>query len=224
MSLTRLHSFLMALSLVAAFGLVSVAAAKPGDDVDWTPQLWGQEDTLQFRTDCPDEGEHWSYVWLVLIDNEVYVRLGSRAAARIDCNKTKPIVAVRISDKLEFPEVEMVPVPEKADEVAQAMAAKYWTVVFIRYMDHPYTMKLVPKEDGEVLGRRERAGEDGDSGGGGTDDGKPAGDAKTGSDAKNAGDANAADDAKASGDAKTASGDAKASDGAKSDGKGGGAR
>ena len=51
---------------------------------------------------------------------------------------------MKIANEL-FPEVELVNVPEMADRVAAAMADKYWTDVFIKYMDHPYTMKLVPK-------------------------------------------------------------------------------
>ena len=165
---------LMLLALVAAPGF-----AKPDADPEWTPQMWSEEDTLQFRTDCPDEGEHWSYVWLVVIDKDVYVRLGSRAAERIDCNKTKPIVAIRIADDLEFPAVEMVPAPDKADAVADAMAGKYWTDIFVRYSNHPYTMRLVPRAKGEVLG----SGGDGKNGAGDGDGKGAAGGSAGGADA-----------------------------------------
>ena len=133
----------LATSLLA---LALLAAPAPALAADWSPGMWSAEETLQFRTTCPDEGEHWSYVWLVVLDGEVWVRLGSKAGARVDCNTTKPITSVKIANEL-FPEVELVSVPEMADRVAAAMADKYWTDVFIRYMDHPYTMKLVPRSE-----------------------------------------------------------------------------
>jgi hypothetical protein len=133
-------------ALFLALALALVAHAAPSRAADWSPGMWTAEETLQFRTTCPDEGEHWSYVWLVVLDGEVWVRLGSKAAWRVDCNTTKPITAVKIANEL-FPQVELVNVPEMAERVAAAMADKYWTDVFIQYMDHPYTMKLVPKSD-----------------------------------------------------------------------------
>jgi hypothetical protein len=134
----KLATSLLALSLLAA--PASALAA------DWSPGMWTAEETLQFRTNCPDEGEHWSYVWLVVLDGDVWVRLGSQAGGRVDCNTTKPITAVKIANEL-FPEVELVEVPEMAERVAAAMADKYWTDLFVRYFNHPYTMKLVPKSN-----------------------------------------------------------------------------
>lgn len=111
---------------------------------EWTPAAWESEDTLEFRSDCPDEGEHWSYVWLVVLDGDVYVRLGSRAAARVDCSTSKPMTAIRIAGQT-FDNVEMVSSPQMAELVAAAMGEKYWTDMFISVLNHPYTMKLVPK-------------------------------------------------------------------------------
>lgn len=128
---------LLALSLVAIAPDARAAA-------EWTPQKWAAEDTLQFRTDCPDEGEYWSYVWLVVIDGDVWVRLGSKAGGRVDCSRTKPRTSIRIRD-VQFDDVEMVNVPEMADRVAAAMAEKYSTDIFVAWLNHPYTMKLVPK-------------------------------------------------------------------------------
>jgi hypothetical protein len=112
---------------------------------DWSPEEWVGEDTLQFRTECPDEGEHWSYVWVVVLDGDAWVRLGSKAAERVDCSKTKPMTTIRIAGH-EFANVELVEVPDMAQRVADAMAAKYSTDFLVRYFDHPYTMKLVPKK------------------------------------------------------------------------------
>lgn len=110
---------------------------------DWSPQQWVAEDTLQFRSECPDESEHWSYVWLVVLDGDVWVRLGGRAGARVDCNKTKPITSIKIADQV-FDNIEMVNSPEMVERVAAAMAEKYSTDIFVRYMAHPYTMKVAP--------------------------------------------------------------------------------
>ncbi|MFN2425906.1 MAG: hypothetical protein ABR587_05615 [Candidatus Binatia bacterium] len=133
---------LPAVLLTLAFILV----AKFAGAADWTPAAWTDEETLQFRTDCPDEAEHWSYVWLVVLDGDVWVRLGAKAGGRVDCSKTKPLAAVKIAGQ-EFASVEMVNVPEMAERVAAAMGEKYMTDIFVRYMDHPYTMKLVPKTE-----------------------------------------------------------------------------
>ena len=130
----------LVVSSVIAFSATAHAAA-----AEWTPEQWAEEDTLQFRTECPDEGEHWSYVWLVVLDGDVWVRLGSRAAERVDCHKTKPVTSIKIAGE-QFPEVELVGVPEMAERVAAAMAEKYSTDFLVRYFSHPYTMKLVPKK------------------------------------------------------------------------------
>ena len=117
----------------------SVAAA-----AEWKPGAWMQESTLDFRTTAPGESEHWSRVWLVVIDGDVYVRLGSRAADRITKNQTSPIVGVRIV-RDEFDRVRAEPAPDKTAAVAAAMADKYWSDALIQYFPHPLTMRLVPE-------------------------------------------------------------------------------
>ena len=118
--------------------------AAPALAADWTPAKWAAEDTLQFRTECPGEGEYWSYVWLVELDGDVWVRLGSRAAGRVDCSATKTTTSIRIAGE-QFDGVQMVDTPAMAERVAAAMAEKYSTDIFVRFMTHPYTMKLLPK-------------------------------------------------------------------------------
>ena len=71
------------------------------------------------------EGEHWSRVWGVAVDDQLYVRLGRRAATRFEKNTTAPFVKVRISGH-EFDHVRVEPAPEMAERVAAAMAATYW--------------------------------------------------------------------------------------------------
>lgn len=111
----------------------------------WDPSRYAGESTLEFLTVSPEDGEHWSTVWLVVIDDQVYVRLGSRAAARMNENTRTPIVSIRLAGE-EFAEIEAVSVPEMAEQVATAMAEKYSTDVFVRYLSHPLTMKLRPKQ------------------------------------------------------------------------------
>lgn len=134
--------------LATILTLVLVSLASPVRAAEWTPERWKAEDTLQFLTDCPGEGEHWSHVWPVVLDGDVWVRLGAKAGGRVDCSATKPLTSIRIAGE-EFESVEMVETPAMAERVATAMGEKYWTDIFVRYMHHPYTMKLTPKKVAE---------------------------------------------------------------------------
>jgi len=110
---------------------------------DWTPEAWSQHDTLELRTNVPGEGEYWFPVWLVVLDDQVYVRLGSKAAGRVEKNETKPYLGVRIAG-LQFDRVKETPAPEMADRVAAAIGDKYWSDVLLRWLDHPLTLRLEP--------------------------------------------------------------------------------
>jgi hypothetical protein len=118
-----------------------VAGAAPSA---WNPGAWTKESTIELRTTCPGEGEHWFPVWLVVLDGDVYVRLGTRAAGRVECNQTKPDVGVRIAG-LAFDRVRLEPAPAAVERVAAAMGAKYWSDVVIHWMSHPLTARLVPE-------------------------------------------------------------------------------
>jgi hypothetical protein len=69
------------------------------------------------------------------------VRLGSRAAERIETNETGSEIAVRVGD-LQFDHVRVEKAPELADRVAEQMAEKYWSDIFIRFFPHPLTLRL----------------------------------------------------------------------------------
>jgi hypothetical protein len=112
---------------------------------DWEPEKFAKLDTLKLRTDCPGEGEYWFPVWLVVIDGQVYVRLGSRAAARVQCNSAAPFLGVEVG-QTRFPHVRGVPAPEEAKRVAKAMADKYVSDIFVRFFSHPLTLRLVPEQ------------------------------------------------------------------------------
>ncbi len=111
---------------------------------DWTPTAWTDEETIELGTTEAGEALYSFPVWLVVLDGEVYVRLGSRAAERVEESTTKPYMAVKIAGK-EFPRVEGIPAPEKADAVAALIADKYWSDVFIRFIPHPLTLRLQPE-------------------------------------------------------------------------------
>lgn len=93
----------------------------------WGPAEFADESTLEFLTVGPEEGEHWSTVWFVVLDDAVYVRLGPRAAGRVERNTTAPRLEMRVAGE-RYP-VRYEEAPEMAPAVAAAMRAKYWTDV-----------------------------------------------------------------------------------------------
>ena len=132
----------------ALFTIVAAATlAASAHAAEWTPAAYAKESTLELKTTAAGEGEHWFPVWLVVLDGDVYVRLGARAAGRIEGNTTKPFLGVRVAGQ-EFPRVKGVPAPEKAERVGAAMADKYWSDVVIRHFNHPLTLRLVPEPEG----------------------------------------------------------------------------
>lgn len=127
---------LLALPVLAA----SAAAAGPAE---WHPAAYADQDTLEMRTVSAGEAPHWFKVWLVVLDGQVYVRLGSRAAKRIENNTTAPFIAVKIAGQ-EFDRVKADAAPEQAEAVAAAMADKYWSDALVHFFPHPLTLRLVP--------------------------------------------------------------------------------
>jgi hypothetical protein len=126
---------------VAAFLACLIVAAPAG--AGWAPAGYVDVETLEIRTQEEGADAHWFPVWLVVIDGQVYVRLGNRAASRVENNVHKPRVSVRIANE-EFESVETEPVPEMADRVADSMAEKYWSDIFVRFFPHPLTVRLSP--------------------------------------------------------------------------------
>lgn len=95
----------------------------------WNPAEFADQTTIEFLTVGPEEGEHWSTVWFVVIDRAVYVRLGPRAARRIESNSTAPGLRLRVAGKETYP-MRYAKAPEMAEKVATAMGEKYWSDVF----------------------------------------------------------------------------------------------
>jgi hypothetical protein len=127
-------------AMAVALGVVSALAR----GAQWDPATFAKEDTLKLRTIGPKEGEHWFPVWLVVIDGQVYVRLGTRAAGRVEANTTAPYLGVEVAGQ-RFDHVRGVPAPEYAERVAQAMADKYTSDIFVRLFSHPLILRLVPE-------------------------------------------------------------------------------
>ncbi len=129
-------------TLCLVFVWSALAPAMAGA-AEWNPSAFKDEQTLEMRTVGPEEGEYWFPVWLVVIDDQLYVRLGSRAAGRIQKNKTAPYIAVKVAGQ-EFDRIEIQEAPQMAEAVAKAMADKYWSDIFVHLFSHPMTLRLVP--------------------------------------------------------------------------------
>ncbi len=129
---------------VATVMTAMLPRSSAGEPAGWTPDLIARQNTVKLRTTVPDEGEYWFPVWVVVVDNQVYVRLGSRAAGRVERNTTAPYLGVEIAGQ-RFDKVRGVPAPEAASRVAAAMADKYWSDVIVRHFSHPLTLRLMPE-------------------------------------------------------------------------------
>ncbi|MGH7895108.1 MAG: hypothetical protein ACREQL_10590 [Candidatus Binatia bacterium] len=137
----------MRTTLIATAIVTALVAVRPAAADEWTPQAWANESTVELRTTDRGEQPHWFPVWFTVLDGQLYARLGSRAAGRFDRNVTKPVLAVRIAGKT-FEQVRGVVVPEMADQVAVALAQKYWGDLFVAFVNHPYTLRLEPEPSG----------------------------------------------------------------------------
>lgn len=132
-------------TLAAALASVLLLAAPiAASSSSWTPADWAGEATLELVTTAPGEAPYAFPVWLVVLDDRLYVRLGSRAARRVQQSATPPFVGVTVAGA-HFDRVRCEPAPGDEARVAEAMARKYWSDIFIRFVDHPLTCRLVPE-------------------------------------------------------------------------------
>ena len=131
-----------AIAMVLSSLLLVVCRAAPAG---WTPSEWAGENTLELTTDVPSEGSYAFPVWLVVIDGQVYVRLGTRAAGRVEGSKSAPLVGVKVAGH-QFDHVRCEPAPDVVPRVNEAMAQKYsWSDKVVHHMAHPLTCRLVPQ-------------------------------------------------------------------------------
>src|SRR5208282_5968133 len=83
-------------SAVFWMALMGAACAANNPVPGWDPNAFRDQSTLQIMTIGPEEGEHWSRLWLAVIDGQLYVRLGDRAFGRIQKNTAGLYVKVKI--------------------------------------------------------------------------------------------------------------------------------
>ena len=129
----------LVISITSALAAWADGQVVPG----WNPAVFQDASTIKIMTTEPDIGEHWSNLWVVVIDGQPYVRLGDRSYGRIQRNSTSPYVKLKVADQ-EFDKVKVEEVPDMKEKVAAAMAAKYWMDVLIRHESHPMVARLVP--------------------------------------------------------------------------------
>jgi hypothetical protein len=132
--------------LVATLSMALVAAARAADNAvpGWDVSTFRDESTIEIMTTEPEVGEHWSKLWVVIIDGQPYVRLGGRSYGRVQRNTTSPYVKLKVADK-EFDKVKLEEMPDMKDKVAAAMADKYFMDKLIRYESHPMVARLTPE-------------------------------------------------------------------------------
>ena len=135
---------LAVLSLVLSIALAAAARADDKAVPGWDPAVFRDASTIKIMTTEPDAGEHWSNLWVVVIDDQPYVRLGDRSYGRIQKNSTSPYVKLKVADQ-EFDKVKVEETPDMKDKVGAAMADKYWMDVLIRHESHPMVARLVPE-------------------------------------------------------------------------------
>ena len=129
--------------LISAAVALTIAPAIAAAGPAWTPAQWTRDDTLKLCTTTPQEATYCFPVWLVVIDNNVYVRLGNKAAGRVKGNTAGMVLPVEIGGQ-RFDAVRLIDAPDKVDAVAKAMADKYWSDWYIRWFAHPMTLRLEP--------------------------------------------------------------------------------
>jgi hypothetical protein len=131
-------------SLILSIALVVAARSDDKAVPGWDPTVFQDASTIKIMTTEPDAGEHWSNLWVVVVDGQPYVRLGDRSYGRIQKNSTSPYVKLKVADK-EFDKVKVEETPDMKEKVAAAMADKYWMDILIRHESHPMVARLVPE-------------------------------------------------------------------------------
>ena len=98
------------LSFALSIALATVAHADDKVVPGWDPTVFRDASTIKIMTTEPDVGEHWSNLWVVVIDGQPYIRLGDRSYGRIHRNTTSPYVKLKVADQ-EFDKVKVEEMP-----------------------------------------------------------------------------------------------------------------
>ncbi len=131
---------------------VLIGVARSSWAAEWTPDKWANESTITLCTHIGNEGRHCFPVWMGVLDHEVYVRLGTRAAGRVgkiaprgatNAAMAQDRLAIEIAGN-KFDQLTPVSSPSAAKRVAAAMAEKYWLDLIVRFLPHPMTVMLAP--------------------------------------------------------------------------------
>jgi hypothetical protein len=136
-----------AINIVVASVALSLALVGRGRGADnlaprWDPDTFRGQSTLEIMTIGTEEGEHWTRLWLVVVDGQVYVQLGDQAFRRVLTNFARPYVEVKIAGQ-KFDRVRLEAAPDMKGQVAAAMAAKYPKDEVLLREAHPTTVRLV---------------------------------------------------------------------------------
>ena len=81
---------------------------------------------------------------MVVIDNQPYIRLGTRAYGRVQANTTSPYIKLKVGVN-QFDKVKLEIMPDMNEKVAAAMADKYFMDILVRFESHPAVARLVPE-------------------------------------------------------------------------------
>jgi hypothetical protein len=142
----RIRAIMKVVVASVALSLVSVGLGRGADNPvpGWDPDAFRGQSTLEIMTIGTEEGEHWTRLWWVVVDGQVYVLLGDQAFRRVQENFARPYVEVKIAGQ-KFARVRLEAVPDMKGKVAAAMAAKYPRDEVILRQSHPTTVRLVAK-------------------------------------------------------------------------------
>src|SRR5262249_53930832 len=82
-----------------ALSLASVGLGRGADKLAprWDPDAFRAQNTLEIMTIGTEEGEHWTKLWPVVVDGQVFVQLGDQAFKRVQQNFARPYVEVKIA-------------------------------------------------------------------------------------------------------------------------------
>ena len=89
MKIYRIANLAM-LSFALSIAFATVARTNDKMVPGWDPTLFRDASTIKIMTTEPDVGEHWSNLWVVVIDGQPYVRLGDRSYGRIQRKPPAP--------------------------------------------------------------------------------------------------------------------------------------
>ena len=140
----RIRTTMNVVVVSVALSLASVGLGHAADDLAprWDPDAFRGQSTLEIMTIGTEEGEHWTRLWWVVVDGQVYVQLGDPAFKRVLENFARPYVEVKIAGQ-KFDRVRLEAAPGMKEKVAAAMAAKYPRDDVILRQSHPTTVRLV---------------------------------------------------------------------------------